>query len=148
MEISPLLYAWIKAVHIIAIIAWMAGLLYLPRLFVYHSETETGSDKSETFIIMERRLLRGIMNPAMFATFITGGLLIYSYNLSIFAEPWLIIKLSCIFALLAVHMCMAVWRQDFAKDINKRSQFFFRVMNEVPTVLMITIIIMVVIKPS
>jgi putative membrane protein len=147
MEISPLLYTWIKVVHIVAIISWMVGLLYLPRLFIYHSESAKGSDKSETFKIMERRLLWGIMNPAMLVTLVTGYLMIHFYGLQILVETWLVIKIVCLCFLLVVHMCMVKWRKDFEADINNKSQFFFRVINEVPTVLMITIVVMVVIKP-
>ena len=147
MEISPLLFSWVKAVHIIAIISWMAGLLYLPRLFIYHCIAETGSDKSETFKVMERRLLRLIMNPAMIVSLISGGLMIYSTDLFILIELWFVIKAVCLCFLVAIHMKMGKWRKDFEMDTNLRKQTFFRVANEVPTILMIIIIIMVVVKP-
>ena len=147
MEISPLIFNWIKAVHIIAIISWMAGLLYLPRLFIYHCIAETGSDKSETFKVMERRLLRLIMNPAMIVSLISGGLMIYSTDLFIFTELWFVIKAVSLCFLVAIHMKMGKWRKDFEMDNNQRKQTFFRVANEVPTILMIIIIIMVVVKP-
>jgi len=147
MEISPLIFIWIKVLHIVAIISWMVGLLYLPRLFIYHCHSEKGSDKSETFKIMERRLLRAIMNPAMIVSFISGGLMTYSYGLLMITEPWFIVKIGCTLLLLAVHMGMGKWRKAFEADINQKPQIFFRVINEVPTVLMIIIIIMVVVKP-
>jgi putative membrane protein len=147
MEISPLLFSWVKAVHIIAIISWMAGLLYLPRLFIYHCMAETGSDKSETFKVMERRLLRLIMNPAMIVSLISGGLMIYSADLFIFTELWFVIKAVSLCFLVAIHMKMGKWRKDFEMDNNQRKQTFFRVANEVPTILMIIIIIMVVVRP-
>jgi putative membrane protein len=147
MEISPLLFSWVKAVHIIAIISWMAGLLYLPRLFIYHCMAETGSDKSETFKVMERRLLRFIMNPAMIVSLISGGLMIYSADLFIFTELWFVIKAVSLCFLVAIHMKMGKWRKDFEMDNNQRKQTFFRVANEVPTILMIIIIIMVVVRP-
>jgi len=147
MEISPLLFSWVKAVHIIAIISWMAGLLYLPRLFIYHCMAETGSDKSETFKVMERRLLRFIMNPAMIVSLISGGLMIYSTGLFIFTELWFVIKAISLCFLVVIHMKMGKWRKDFEMDNNQRKQTFFRVANEVPTILMIIIIIMVVVKP-
>ena len=138
---------WIKVVHIVAVISWMAGLLYLPRLFVYHCKSEKGSDKSETFKVMEIRLLRAIMNPAMIISLFTGGLMTYSYGLTIHTEPWFVIKLGCLLILLVTHMFMGKWRKDFELDMNQKSQLFFRFMNEVPTCLMIVIIIMVVVKP-
>ena len=147
MEISPLLFSWVKAVHIIAIISWMAGLLYLPRLFIYHCMAETGSDKSETFKVMERRLLRFIMNPAMIVSLISGGLMIYSTGLFIFTELWFVIKAISLCFLVVIHMKMGKWRKDFEMDNNQRKQTFFRVANEVPTILMIIIIIMVVVRP-
>ena len=147
MEITPIIYVWIKSVHIIAIISWMVGLLYLPRLFIYHCLAENGSDKSETFKIMERRLLRGIMNPAMLVSFITGGLMIFSNGLSIFMEPWFVVKAGCLCVLTGTHMYMGKWRKNFETNSNQKPQLFFRIINEVPTLLMITIIIMVVVKP-
>jgi putative membrane protein len=147
MEISPLLFSWVKAVHIIAIISWMAGLLYLPRLFIYHCMAETGSDKSETFKVMERRLLRLIMNPAMIVSLISGGLMIYSTGLFIFTELWFVLKAISLCFLVVIHMKMGKWRKDFEMDNNQRKQTFFRVANEVPTILMIIIIIMVVVRP-
>ena len=147
MEISPLLYIWIKSVHIIAFVSWMAGLLYLPRLFIYHCASSKNSDKSETFKIMERRLLSAIMNPAMLITFITGGLMGYSYGLPLVFEIWFLVKAGCLSIITLVHMYLAKCRKDFEMDINQRSQLYFRVVNEIPTVLMVIIVIMVVVKP-
>lgn len=141
-----MLYDWIKALHVISVIAWMAGLLYLPRLYVYHCETATGSDSSERFKVMERRLLRAIMNPAMIATFVFGIALIV-LNPGWMSQGWLHAKILLVLILAAVHGMMARWRKDFEADRNSRPQRFFRIMNEVPTLLMIGIVILVVVKP-
>ncbi len=137
-------YLWIKAVHIIAVISWMAGLLYLPRLFVYHADAEVGSEFSEKCKIMERRLLRAIMNPAMIVSIIAGGLLLGNQD---FSEAWLHVKLASIFGLIAMHMMMAKWRKSFEADQNTRSHMFYRYVNEGPTILMIVIVVMAVVKP-
>ena len=147
MEITATAFVWIKALHVISVMSWMAGLLYLPRLFIYHCEAEKGSDKSETFKIMERRLLRAIMNPAMVVSFITGGLMVYSYGSFLTTEIWFVAKLSCLFLLVLIHMYMSKWRKEFEGDINQKSQKFFRYINEIPTVLMIIIVVMVIVKP-
>jgi protoporphyrinogen IX oxidase len=139
------LYPWLKALHIIAIIAWMAGMLYLPRLFVYHCEAAVGSVQSETFKVMERRLLRAIINPAMVASWVLGLWLAWSGNF--LSSPWLYGKLVLVLAMSAVHGMLARWTKDFAADRNRHSQRFFRMMNEVPTLLMIGIVILVVVKP-
>ena len=139
---------WLKALHIIAAIAWMAGLLYLPRLFVYHTQAEPGSDGSETFKVMERRLLRAIMNPAMIASFVFGGVLLADMGDGAWTQVWVLAKLACVAGLAAMHGQMGRWRKDFEADRNTRSEKFYRVANEVPTVLMIAIVILAVIKPS
>jgi putative membrane protein len=144
------IYAWIKAFHIIAVIAWMAGMLYLPRLFVYHCAAEKGSVQSETFKLMERRLLRGIINPAMIATWLLGLWLAWRladsrYNLVL--PGWLWAKIGLVLALSAVHALLARWMKDFGADRNRHSAEFYRIINEVPTVLMIGIVILVVLKP-
>ena len=139
------LYLWLKALHIIAIIAWMAGMLYLPRLFVYHCEAASGSVQSETFKVMERRLLRAIINPAMIASWVLGIWLAWSGNF--LSAPWLHGKLVLVLAMSGVHGMLARWMKDFAADRNRHTQKFFRIMNEVPTVLMIGIVILVVVKP-
>jgi len=140
-------YLWIKAFHVISVISWMAGLLYLPRLFVYHTQKEPGSDASETFKIMERRLLRAIMNPAMVASFVSGGLLLWDFGTDALSMGWLHAKLACLVRLVVMHGLMARWRKEFAEDRNRHSERFYRVMNEVPTLLMIAIVILAVVKP-
>lgn len=139
-------YLWLKALHVIAIIAWMAGLLYLPRLFVYHAAAEKGSETSETFKIMERRLLRFIMNPAMIAVWLLGGLMIWA-NPSIMGQGWIHVKLLCVVLLTGVHHMMLAYMKKFARDENTKSQKFFRILNEVPTLLMIVIVVMVIVRP-
>jgi protoporphyrinogen IX oxidase len=138
-------YEWAKALHIIAVIAWMAGMLYLPRLFVYHCEAEPGSRQSEIFKVMERRLMRAIINPAMGATWLLGlGL---AYEGGWFAFHWLQAKIVLVLAMSAVHGLLARWMRDFAADRNRNSQKFYRVINEVPTILMIAIVLLAVVKP-
>lgn len=141
------LYSWLKAFHLIAVISWMAGLLYLPRLFVYHCGQAAGSPASETFKVMERRLLRYIMNPAMIATFVFGFWLIWELGSGAWAMGWLHAKLTLVVLLAIVHGLMARWRRDFERDSNQRSARFFRVVNEVPTLLMIGIVILAVVQP-
>ncbi len=138
-------YPWIRALHIISVIAWMAGLLYLPRLFVYHAEAAPGSDKSETFKVMERRLLRGIMNPAMIASLIFGLLLFVHGGL--WAEGWMHAKFALLALLFWSHMAMARWRRLFAADRNTRSRDFYRLANEAPTLLMVGIVLLAVVRP-
>jgi protoporphyrinogen IX oxidase len=144
------MYNWVKAFHIIAVIAWMAGMLYLPRLFVYHCAAEKGSVQSETFKVMERRLLHGIINPAMFATWGFGLWLAWlgpDSRYGWFASGWLQAKIVLVLALSAVHGLLARWRKDFAADRNWHSQRFYRIINEVPTIMMILIVLLVVLKP-
>ncbi|MAF96164.1 MAG: TIGR00701 family protein [Rhodospirillaceae bacterium] len=147
IELSDTAYLWIKALHIISVIAWMAGLLYLPRLFVYHVDAEPGSELSETLKIMERRLFRFIMNPAMLASFFSGILLLLGLGGVAWSTGWLHLKLLLVAGLLVAHMAMGRWRRDFAEDRNSRPQKFYRIANEVPTVLMIGIVIFVVVRP-
>ncbi|WEK06841.1 MAG: protoporphyrinogen oxidase HemJ [Candidatus Devosia phytovorans] len=137
---------WVKALHVISVIAWMAGMLYLPRLFVYHAVAEVGSDKSETFKVMERRLLRGIINPAMIATWVFGLWMIFGGWVSM-SDGWLHAKLFLVLLLSGVHGVLAKYVRLFAQDKNTKPQKFFRILNEVPTVLMIGIVILVVVKP-
>jgi putative membrane protein len=139
------MYEWIKALHVIAVISWIAGMLYLPRLFVYHCEAEIGSKQSETFKVMERRLLRAIMNPAMIVTWLAGLYLAWAGHW--FSHPWLHAKLLLVVVLSGVHGFFARCVKDFAGDRNRRSQKFYRIINEVPTVLMIAIVILVIVKP-
>ncbi|MFS2011482.1 protoporphyrinogen oxidase HemJ [Azospirillum sp. CT11-132] len=141
-----MLYDWIKALHVISIIAWMAGLLYLPRLFVYHCQVPAGSEASETFKVMERRLLRAIMNPAMIASYVFGITMIV-LTPEWMKQGWLHAKILFVLLLTVSHMMMARWRRDFAEDRNTRPQRFFRIANEVPTLLMIGIVIFVIVKP-
>jgi putative membrane protein len=136
---------WLKAFHVIAAISWMAGMLYLPRLFVYHCEAEIGSKQSETFKVMERRLLRAIINPAMIATWAFG--LWLAWDQALFKAGWLHGKLALVLILSAVHGLLSRCVRDFAADRNRFSQKFYRVINEVPAVLMIGIVILVIVKP-
>jgi putative membrane protein len=142
-----MLLAYIKAFHIIAIIAWMAGLLYLPRLFVYHAESKTGSEQSETFKVMERRLLRYITTPAMVASWALGLWLAFSGVIDWSKDGWFHLKLFLVLVLSAYHGLLAKWTKDFAVDRNTRSPRFYRIANEVPTMLMILIVILVVVRP-
>jgi putative membrane protein len=140
-----MLLLWIKALHVIAVIAWMAGLLYLPRLYVYHVTAEKGSKQSETFKVMERRLLYAIMTPAMVAVWVSGAWLVWAQG--VVNEHWLWAKFGLVVLMTAYHQALGVWRLDFAADWNTRPQRFYRIWNEVPTVLMIGIVILVVVKP-
>lgn len=140
-------YLWVKALHVIAVIAWMAGLLYLPRLYVYHCETAPGSAESERFKVMERRLLRAIMNPAMAATYLLGLLLLLTPGIVDWAQGWIYAKLALVAGLTVTHGLFARWRKDFAADRNKRPARVFRIANEIPTLLMIGIVIFVIVKP-
>jgi putative membrane protein len=139
------LYPWLKALHVIAIIAWMAGMLYLPRLFVYHCDAGIGSQQSETFKLMERRLLRVIINPAMVASWALG--LWLAWEGGWFKAGWLHAKLVLVLALSGLHGFFVRCVRDFANDDNRHSQRFYRIVNEVPTVLMIAIVILAVVKP-
>ncbi len=141
------LYPWIKAFHVISAMAWLAGLLYLPRLFVYHCEVGTGSAEDRRFQAMERRLLRLIMNPAMVATYMFGLALLATPRVVDWSEGWVYVKLTLVAPLTGAHYAMAIWRKTFAAGRNRRTQGFYRLMNEVPTLLMIAIVIMVVVKP-
>ena len=139
-------YLWLKALHVIALIAWMAGMFYLPRLFAYHAEAEKGSDKSETFKRMERRLLRIIMNPAMIATWMFGVSMIIA-NPALLEGGWLHAKLALVLGMSGLHGVFSKWRKVFARDENKRPAKFYKIWNEVPTVLMMVIVILVIVKP-
>jgi protoporphyrinogen IX oxidase len=143
-----MIYLWLKAFHIIAVIAWMAGMLYLPRLFVYHAGVTAGSEQSETFKVMERRLLKAIINPAMAATWLLGLTLVWLTGWETFKQSgWLHAKLVLVIAMSALHGQFVRYWRDFADDRNRRSQKFYRVINEVVTVLLILIVILVVVKP-
>jgi protoporphyrinogen IX oxidase len=136
---------WLKAAHVIAVISWMAGLLYLPRLFVYHCAEDRGSKQARTFEVMERRLLRAIMNPAMIVVWITGPLL--AWQAGMFRDGWLMAKLILVVLLTGYHHVLGRWRKDFAADRNRHDARFYRLMNEVPTLLMVGIVVLVVVKP-
>ena len=151
------MYEWVKALHVISVISWMAGLLYLPRLFVYHCEAPAGSAQSETFKVMERRLMKAIMTPAMVASWIFGlwiiiGFIGWSSSLNIFkvganAGGWLHLKLAAVLGLSAFHGLCVTWLKAFAEDRNDKPARFFRFMNEVPTLIMIAVVVLVIVKP-
>ena len=138
-------YTWIKAAHVVSIIAWMAALLYLPRLMVYHVAAETGSVQSETFKVMERRLMRAIANPAMIGTWVFG--LMLAYVLDAWTMGWFHAKFAAVIGLTVVHHMMVRWMKAFERDGNTKSAKYFRIANEVPTILMIAIVILVIVKP-
>jgi protoporphyrinogen IX oxidase len=140
-------YPWIKSLHIIGIVAWMAGLLYLPRLYVYHSMAPPGSDRSKTFKVMERRLQRGIMTPAMIATWLFGLTLAGTPGIVDWRMGWIWAKLGFVLALTLFHFLLDRWREAFAADRNRHSTRFFRLINELPTVALIMIVVLVVVKP-
>lgn len=142
-----LLYPWIKAFHVIAMIAWMAGTLYLPRLFVYHCEVPQGSRESERFKVMERRLLKQIITPAMIAAWVLGILLVLTPGTMSWTDGWWHLKLLCVILLTGFHGAMSRWRKDFLEDRNVRPARFYRIANEVPAVLMVIIVIMVIVRP-
>lgn len=142
-----MLYDWIKAGHIVSLIAWMAAMLYLPRLFVYHASLPPGSEaQSATFKIMERRLLKAIMTPAMIATWVFG--LILAWMSGYYAAPWLQAKFALVVAMSGIHGWLARMVKDFAADRNTRGHKFYRVINEVPTLLMIVIVVLATVKPG
>jgi protoporphyrinogen IX oxidase len=145
MDYGSLGYNLILSAHVVSVIAWMAAILYLPRLFVYHVDAPAGSQMSETFKVMERRLLKAIMTPAMLASWVFG--LWLAVSASFFEMGWLHAKLALVLAMTAVHGFLAKIVKDFAADRNTRSSFFFRVLNEVPTLFMIAIVVLVVVKP-
>ena len=136
---------WVKALHVIAVIAWMAALLYLPRLMVYHAESTVGSDKAETFKVMERRLLRGIATPAMIAAWVFG--LWMAWLIGAWSQGWFHAKLACVLALSVYHMALARWVRVFAEDRNRRPPGFYRFANEVPTLFLVAVVILVIVKP-
>ncbi len=141
-------FLWIKAFHVISVIAWMAGMFYLPRLFVYHADTPVGSAQSEQFKIMERRLLRAIINPAMILAWIFGLMMLFTPGVIDFAtDYWIHVKLTAVVLMSAFHGFLARWRKAFERDENRHSAGFYRFANEVPTLLMIVIVIMVIVRP-
>jgi len=140
-------YLTYKALHLISVISWMAGLLYLPRIFVYHSETNNNKAQSETFKLMERRLYFYIMNPAMILSWVFGFLLIHSQGLESLGFLWMQIKLGLVTILTAYHFYLLIFLKDFQYDMNTKSSKFFRIINEMPTILLIIIMFVVVFKP-
>jgi len=148
MELSVDGYLWLKALHIIFVICWMAGMLYLPRLFVYHSKVAVGSEASEMFKVMERKLMRGIMNPCMIITFILGiWLAIGTGAFAPGSGGWMHAKLLLVLGLGGAHGMMSKYRKAFARDENSKSERFFRIFNEVPAVIMVIVVLLVVLKP-
>lgn len=140
-------YAITLALHVISVIAWMAGMFYLPRLFVYHADAEKGSVQSETFKIMERRLLRAITTPAMIATWVFGLTLVFHFRVVDFSQGWPWLKAVAVFAMSGLHGVLARHQKQFARDENAKSARYFRILNEVPTVLMIVIVVAVIVRP-
>jgi putative membrane protein len=139
------MYLWLKALHIIAVISWMAGMLYLPRLFVYHTAAKPGSDQAETFKVMEARLLKYIMTPAMIVTWLAGiGLVVLGQWMG---AGWFHAKLALVLVMTVIHGLLSHWTTEFAYDRNQHTQKFFRIINEIPTLLLILIVILVVVKP-
>ncbi len=141
-----MLYLWIKTIHIIAIISWMVGLLYLPRLYVYHSTARKNSRQDHTFRLMEKRLLKRIMTPAMI-TAILAGLTLIALNPQLLTQIWLQIKIALVLALIGIHGKFSVMRKTFINGTAKKSQNYYRIWNEVPTALMVCIIILVIVRP-
>ena len=141
------MYEWVKALHILSVIAWMSGMLYLPRLFVYHADAEKGSVQSETFKTMERRLYRGITTPAMIATWVFGLWLAFGFGIVDFSQGWMWLKALMVLALSGIHGFYGRLLRDFANDRNTRPSKFFRAINEIPFVIAIVIVISVVVKP-
>jgi len=139
-------YPWIKALHVIFMVAWMAAMFYLPRLFVYHTQVQPGSEASEMLKVMERRLMRAIMNPAMILTIVFGGTMLVM-NPALLHAGWMIVKLIFVAVLIGLHHAMIRWRRAFEQDRNRRSDRYFRIANEVPTLALIVIVIMVIVRP-
>ena len=140
-------FEWIRALHIIAVISWMAGMLYLPRLFVYHADAEVGSELSEKLKIMERRLFKIIMNPASIATWVFGLLMLYAHWDLYKISGWMHAKLLFVFAMTGVHHMYIKYLRAFAEDRNEKSAKFYRILNEVPTIIMVIIVILAVVQP-
>jgi putative membrane protein len=139
-------YLWIKAFHIVAVIAWIAGMMYLPRLFVYHHRSEKGGEAERNFIDMERRLLKGIINPAMIATWLLGATMVYA-NPALLGEAWFLVKLAAAIAISAIHGLYAGAQKRFATGERPRTEKFWRIMNEAPFALVVVIVVMVIVRP-
>jgi protoporphyrinogen IX oxidase len=140
-------YLWMKSFHVISVIAWMAGIFYLPRLYVYHAALPPGSAGSERFKVMEHRLMKGIMNPAMIATWLFGVLLVLTPGVIDWTAGWWHVKLTCVLLMSGFHGALSAWRKEFLHDRNRKTETFYRIANELPTVLMVVIVIMVIVKP-
>jgi protoporphyrinogen IX oxidase len=140
-------YLWVKALHTMAIIAWMAGLFYLPRLYIYHHQVPAGGPEHERFVVMERRLLKAIMNPAMIAAWVFGLVLVLTPGVVSWSSGWWHAKLLAVVLMTAFHMMLAKARRGFEAGARPGGNIYWRVMNEVPTVLMIVIVVMVIVKP-
>ncbi len=141
------LYPWIKALHVMSVIAWMAGMFYLPRLFVYHCQIAPGTAESARFKVMERRLYKQIINPAMMSTWTCGILLVLTPGVIDWHAGWWRVKLLSVILMSGFHGALGAWRRAFRDDRNVKPERFYRIANEVPTVLMIVIVIMVIVRP-
>ena len=137
---------WLKAFHIMAVIAWMAGLFYLPRLFVYHHQAERGGEAERAFAAMERRLLKGIINPSLIALWVLAGLMLYARP-ALLAAPWFLVKFPIVLALAGVHGYYAGAVKKFGRGERVRSARFWRIMNEIPFLMMLAAILLAVVKP-
>ena len=146
-EMLSSVYPWIKSLHVMSVIAWMAGMFYLPRLYVYHCDTVRGSTDSERFKVMERRLLKQIINPAMISTWVFGLLMIFTPGVVDWGSGWWWVKFISVWLMSGFHGALSKWRRMFLEDRNTRPQRFYRIANEVPTVLMMIIVIMVIARP-
>ena len=136
---------WLKAFHIMAVIAWLAGMFYLPRLYVYHAGAKPGSEMSETFKVMEQRLLKVIMTPAMLAVWLSGPLLAWLQG--VYTDGWFLAKMALVLVMTVFHGKLGAWRKEFAAGTNTRDEKFYRTINEVPTLLMAAIVLLVILKP-
>lgn len=147
IELLAPFYLWIKAFHVISMVAWMAGMFYLPRLYVYHCALAPGSAESERFKVMERRLMKQIINPAMISTWSFGTLLVLTPGVIDWHAGWWHVKLLAVLLMSGFHGAMSKWRRDFLEDRNTRSHKFYRIANEVPTLLLLVIVVMVIVRP-
>ncbi len=147
IDVLTVFYPWTKALHVISMVAWMAGMFYLPRLYVYHCDMQAGSRESERFKVMEYRLLRQIINPAMIATWLFGILLVLTPGVIDWASGWWHLKLTAVLLMSGFHGAMSKWRRAFMEDRNTRSHRYYRIANEVPTLLLMVIVVMVIVRP-
>ena len=147
IDVLSVFYPWTKALHIISMVAWMAGMFYLPRLYVYHCDMQPGSRESERFKVMEYRLLKQIINPAMIATWVFGILLVLTPGVIDWTSGWWHVKLTAVLLMSGFHGAMSKWRREFMEDRNKRSHRYYRFANEVPTLLLMVIVVMVIVRP-